>query len=132
MIFLPPGTRMESGGRSTGRELTDSHSPLSRCLQSQQSFLQPSPVRQRLKLSGWVSQQKCTRNAQSGDLNPIIHYGYIYIKHKHKEPCIKCILIYTTCIHPHPVYTMYTVLVSGNCMESNIKQVHNPFLQSTN
>ena len=42
--------------------------------------------------------------------------------------------------HIHPVYTMYTVLVSGiyckcllgNCMESNIKQVHNPFLQSTN
>ena len=39
-----------------------------------------------------------------------------------------------------PVYTMYTVLVSGiyckyllgNCMESNIKQVHNPLLQSTN
>ena len=40
----------------------------------------------------------------------------------------------------HPVYTMYTMLVSGiyckcllgNCMESNIKQVHNPFLQYTN
>ena len=39
-----------------------------------------------------------------------------------------------------PVYTMYIMLVSGiyckcllrNCMESNIKQVHNPYLQSTN
>ena len=39
-----------------------------------------------------------------------------------------------------PLYTMYTVLVSGiyckyllgSSMESNIKQVHNPFLQSTN
>ena len=38
------------------------------------------------------------------------------------------------------IYTMYIMLVSGiyckcllgNCMESNIKQVHSPFLQSTN
>ena len=41
---------------------------------------------------------------------------------------------YTPCIHLHIILVsgIYCKCLLGNCMESNIKQVHNPFLQSTN